>query len=414
MENSESSIFITGRAGTGKSTLLRLFKSTTRKNIVVLAPTGVAALNVGGQTIHSFFKFPPRLIENSGIRKQKFRKIYTKIDIIIIDEISMVRADILDNIDYFLQLNRANPLPFGGVKMIFIGDLYQIPPVVNQGFEMKYLAEKYVTPYFFSSDVISSRDFNLEFLELHEVFRQEDRAFLNLLEAIRLNEIDFDILEELNSRYLPDISEDEKFVILSSRNNQVNKINTEKLEALPYSSMYFQAEITGEFPESIFPTESVLILKEGAQVMFIRNDAEKRFVNGTIGKITFLTNDKITVEITNKNEVSEIEVDKELWDNIRYKFDENKPETLSEEIIGSFKQYPLKLAWAMTIHKSQGKTFENVIIDMNQGAFTHGMTYVALSRCTSLDGIILKRPLKPTDIIVDERIVEYLETMRRL
>ncbi|MEZ4908074.1 MAG: AAA family ATPase [Saprospiraceae bacterium] len=411
MENSESSLFITGRAGTGKSTLLKLFKTTTKKNVVVLAPTGVAALNVGGQTIHSFFKFPPRLLEKSGINKLKYRKLYTKLDIIVIDEISMVRADMLDNIDYFLQVNRGNPLPFGGVKMIFIGDLYQIPPVVKQGFEMQYLAERYETPYFFSSNVLSDRDFPLELLELHEIFRQEDKMFINLLESIRTNDVDFDILEQLNSRHIIDYTLDDGYIILSSRNNQVNKINKDKIDALPYSNIYYQAEITGEFPESIFPTDAILTLKEGAQVMFIRNDTEKNYVNGTIGTIKSLTPDKIMVEIASKNETKTIEVAKETWDNIKYSFDDK--DSISEDIVGTFKQYPLKLAWAITIHKSQGKTFDNVIIDMSAGAFTHGMTYVALSRCTSLEGIILKAPLKPSDIIVDENIVSYLETMRR-
>jgi len=228
MEHSKEHIFISGRAGTGKSTLLRLFMRTTKKNVVVLAPTGVAALNVGGQTIHSFFRFPTGIIQNSQLKKNRQRKVFQNLEILVIDEISMVRADLLDNIDYSLRLNRESPLPFGGVRMIFIGDMYQIPPVITKGFEYNYILSNYSTPYFFSSNALNSNDIHIEFIELNEVFRQNDRSFVSLLECIRTNQMDWDLLEELNSRYNPEIHEEGKYITLCSVNATANKINMEK------------------------------------------------------------------------------------------------------------------------------------------------------------------------------------------
>lgn len=413
LENSRNNIFISGRAGTGKSTLLRLFKETTKKQIVVLAPTGVAALNINGQTIHSFFRFPPGIIVNSALKKQRNRSIYKKLEVIVIDEISMVRADMLDNIDHFLRVNRDSPLPFGGIQMVFIGDLFQIPPVVSQAFEKQYISEKFETPYFFSSNVLKNNDIQLIYIELHEVFRQVDRTFINLLESIRMNEMDWDQLQELNARHKPEFIKEGNYITLCSRNLLANKINNEKLDEIDSGVFSYEAMIEGEFPESIFPTDPVLTLKVGAQIIFIRNDIDKKYVNGTIGKISYLDNFVIRAEIFESGETREIEVYPEIWENTRYIFDKDSNSEIRQETMGTFNQYPIKLAWAITIHKSQGKTFDNVRIDMGSGAFTHGMTYVALSRCRTLEGIVLNTPINPGDIMVDNAVVEFLDRLRR-
>lgn len=391
-----------------------MFSETTKKKIVILAPTGIAALNVKGQTIHSFFKFAPNFIPKSSIRKVKRRKIYKNLDSIVIDEISMVRADMLDNIDLFLRLNRDNPLPFGGVQMIFIGDLFQIPPVVSSDFERNFLQENYSTPYFFSAIVMSNEKFYMDLIELNQVFRQRDIRFINLLEAIRLNQMDWDLLDELNSRYDPDEIKEGFYITLSARNAQVQKLNDKKLKEINSRSFLYQASLVGSFPVNTYPTDYELSLKVGAQVMFIRNDTEKKFVNGTIGKVVKLLADKIFIEINKDGEKEIIDVDPVEWESVKYFTDALDPQNIEQEVIGTFSQYPLKLAWAITIHKSQGKTFENVIIDLgSRGAFAHGQTYVALSRCTTLNGIILSTPIKPQDIMVDPRIIEFLEMKKR-
>ena len=414
LEDTNDSFFITGRAGTGKSTLLRLFSDTTRKKIVILAPTGIAALNVKGQTIHSFFKFAPNFLAKTGIKKVKSSKIYKNLDTIVIDEISMVRADMLDNIDLFLRLNRDNPLPFGGVQMIFIGDLFQIPPVVSTDFERKFLHDNYDTPYFFSAQALSSDDFYLNTIELNQVFRQNDHRFINLLESIRLNQMDWDLLEELNSRYNPDEILDGFYITLSARNSQVQKLNDAKLQEISRRIYSYPATVSGNFQVNTFPTDYELTLKVCAQVMFIRNDIEKRFVNGTIGKVIDLETNKITVEINKDNQKINVDVDLEEWEAVRYYAKSTNPKEIELEVVGTFTQYPLKLAWAITIHKSQGKTFDNVIIDLGKkGAFASGQTYVALSRCTTLEGIVLNTPIKPQDIMVDPRIIDFLENQKR-
>lgn len=414
LESTTESIFITGRAGTGKSTLLRLFRDTTKKKVVVLAPTGIAALHVKGQTIHSFFKFAPNFIPKSKIKKVKRRRIYLKLDTIIIDEISMVRADMLDNIDLFLRINRDSPLPFGGVQMVFIGDLFQIPPVVSTDFEKKFLHENYETPYFFSAKVLNTDDFFLNLEELNQIFRQTDHRFINLLESIRLNQMDWDLLEELNERHNPEVIQEGFYITLSARNAQVQKLNDQKLLELDRRIYVYTASQTGSFPNGTYPTDFELSLKVGAQVMFIRNDIEKRYVNGTIGKVVELGVDKVVVEILKDGNPIHVNVETEEWEAVRYYIDETNPKNIEQEVVGVFNQYPLKLAWAITIHKSQGKTFENITIDLgSKGAFANGQTYVALSRCTSLEGIVLKTPIKPKDIIVDNRIIEFLENKRR-
>ncbi len=409
IEHTSDSFFITGRAGTGKSTLLRLFRDTTRKNVVVLAPTGIAALNVKGQTLHSFFGFPPKMINKSDIYRRKNHRLYSKIDTIVIDEISMVRADMMDNIDWFLRINRGINAPFGGVQMLFFGDLFQLPPVVAGDFEKKYFITHYESPYFFSSHILNS-GFEYSMIELHEVFRQDERRFVNLLDNIRLNYFDYDDLQDLNSRVVDIPQDTDYYITLTGRNKTAEIINLEKIRELDTEPFSYPATINGAFESRYYPTDPVLTLKKGAQIMFLKNDPEKRFVNGTIGIIEDLAHDEIIVSTINEEEEKNtFELKKWDWDVIKYKMSPNEPNKIDSDVIGTFRHYPIKLAWAITIHKSQGKTFDRVIIDLTGGAFESGQTYVALSRCRTLDGIILKKPILPRDIIVDPKISEYYE-----
>ena len=406
IENNSHPIFITGRAGTGKSTLLNIIRRTTEKKIAILAPTGIAALNVKGQTLHSFFGFPPRILTAKDIKKRRNHKLYKKLDLIIIDEVSMVRADMLDNIDYFLRINRESDQPFGGVQMVFFGDLFQLPPVIKSE-EKAHFDFIYDSPYFFSAKVFE-RDFRMEFLELAKVYRQEQRHFLKLLESVRLNNIiDFE-LDQLNEQYAPTFQREDGYITLSSRNYAVDKINREELNTLDGETVEYSAKIEGDFKPSQAPVEHLLKLKIGAQVMFVRNDVERRFVNGTIGKVVDLLPDRIFVAVEKEDgRKKTIELEQETWEIIKYKMnDKNEPVA---ENIGNFTQFPLRLAWAITIHKSQGKTFDKVIIDMDRGAFAHGQTYVALSRCRTLEGIKLKKKIKESDIQVDERIIDFYQ-----
>lgn len=411
MEHSNEHLFITGRAGTGKSTLLQVFAKTTRKRLAILAPTGIAALNVSGQTIHSFFGFPPKLLMKSDLRRHRNHKFYQYIDTIIIDEISMVRAEMMDNIDYFLRINRNRNIPFGGVQMIFFGDLFQLPPVVASDVERKFLMEFYESQYFFSAHVFQ-HETDFEMIELSEVYRQEERHFINLLDSIRLNEIDEYGFMDLNERVNPEIEASEYTITLSSRNSIVNELNRRKLLELDSQEYTFLAQVTGNFSPSAFPTELALKLKLGSQIMFVKNDPEKRFVNGTLGLITYISEDKIEVEILKKDESTQvITVPKLDWEILKYKTSEDKK--IDTEVIGTFSQFPLKLAWAITIHKSQGKTFDNIIVDIGTGAFESGQTYVALSRCRTLEGISLKRAIRPRDIFVDQKIVDFYSFKNR-
>ncbi|MEM9991218.1 MAG: AAA family ATPase, partial [Bacteroidota bacterium] len=407
IEKTPASVFITGRAGTGKSTLLQLFRNTTRKKNVVLAPTGVAALNVRGQTIHSFFGFPPRPLAKHEIKKRRYRKLYTALEVLIIDEISMVRADMLDAIDYFLRINRENEAPFGGVQVVFFGDLFQLPPVVSSDAERALFTLQYDSPYFFSAMVLQS--FQLEMLELRKVYRQEARYFVRLLDAVRTNRVDRDDLEDLNERYWPDFSAADFYITLSARNATVNRINTQALARIPMPTFTFHATVTGNFDARLYPTEAALELKLNAQVMFVRNDPDKQFVNGTIGKVVKLEKEKISVLVEEGGRDRYIDVPRIDWEILKYKADKEENGAIATEVAGTFSQYPLKLAWAITIHKSQGKTFDKIIIDLGKGAFEHGQTYVALSRCRSLEGIVLRQPLRRQDIRTDERVVRFYE-----
>jgi ATP-dependent DNA helicase PIF1 len=418
LEKTPKNLFITGRAGTGKSTLLHLFRNTTRKKCVVLAPTGVAALNVQGQTIHSFFGFPGKFFGPEEIKKRKDRRMYLKMEVLIIDEISMVRAEMMDHIDRFLRINRENPEPFGGVQVVVFGDLFQLPPVVASPEEQRFFQTYYDSPYFFSAkvfrefDQLSGRVFELEMMELTKVYRQSARHFIRLLDAVRMGEVDYDDLDDLNMRHVKNFKDNDYFITLSPRNAVVDEINSRELRTLTTPEFSFIAELTGAFDAKQAPCEPVLKLKLGAQVMFVKNDPKREFVNGTIGKIVRLDHDRIVVQVEDRDgTLKNLEVERQTWDIMRYTLAEGGA-NISTESVGSFKQYPLRLAWAMTIHKSQGKTFDKVIIDLAGGAFEAGQTYVALSRCRTLDGIVLRQPIRPNDIRTDERIVDFYKQQR--
>lgn len=411
LEHGQQNIFISGRAGTGKSTLLQLFRSTSRKRIATVAPTGVAALNVRGQTIHSFFKIPPRLLQKSDITKSKNPRLYVNLEILVIDEISMVRADLFDIMDHHLRINRGIDQPFGGVRLILFGDLYQLPPVVASQFERQYLRQTYGSPYFFSSfSYIQIKD-QMETIELHTVYRQNERHFINILDSIRKNTADFDTLEDLNKRVIDQADIAEGSITLTTRNDIVRRINQDKLDEINLPAVSFTAKVNGVFDPRLYPTALDLKLKLGAQVMMLRNDPQRRYVNGTIGKITHLSDQEIKVFIYQEDEELTVNLERETWEMIKYSYDD-KDKSIKSDVIGSFEQWPLMLAWAMTIHKSQGKTFQKVFLDMGSGAFEYGQTYVALSRCTSLSGLQLKRPLKPSDIMTDERITDFYNEWR--
>jgi len=401
IENTTENIFITGKAGTGKSTLLKYLKKNTVKNVAVLAPTGVAAVNIGGQTIHSFFGFPPRLIQKGNIHRRRNSEVIQKLDAVIIDEVSMVRTDIMDGIDYALRINRGQmKLPFGGVQMVFFGDLFQLSPVVEK--EAKsILEERYGSPYFFSAKVFNK--LRLHYVELSKNYRQSDSQFINLLNKIRNRTQKNADLDLLNERVRTTIPRDSKHcVILTTTNSRANAVNEEKLANLPGKEYRYEAAIIKEFNESAYPGEYCLRLKKGSQIILIRNDPDKRWVNGTIAQIVALSGETIKVSING----SIHEVAKSSWEKIEYEYNRDE-DKIEERTIGTFEQYPIKLAWAITIHKSQGQTFDNIVIDLGAGAFTHGQVYVGLSRCTSLQGIILKRPVMARDIIFDERVHEF-------
>jgi len=400
MDNTNKCAYITGKAGTGKSTLLTYFRQKTKKNVIVLAPTGIAAINVEGSTIHSFFRFAPQLIEKANIQRDFNRQeLFSKIDMIVIDEISMVRADLLDGIDYSLRINRKTDIPFGGVQMIFFGDLYQLPPVVVGKDLTDYFEEHFGGYFFFNAKVFDELSF--DYIELQTIFRQKDDHFKNILNCIRENRVTAKELSLLNARFNPRHTFDTTNVCLtlSTTNKIAEDVNQERMNSLTSKEFFYPATITGKFDKASYPTEPKLFLKEGSQIMMLKNDSQKRWVNGTLGLISELTEGEVTVEVDGTNYT----IEKATWEVIEYQY--NKEEKKIEAIVtGSFTQFPVKLAWAITIHKSQGQTFDNVVIDLGSGAFTHGQTYVALSRCTSLEGIILKTQIRQRDIILHPKV----------
>ncbi len=405
-------IFLTGKAGTGKTTFLHSIKKQSPKRMIVTAPTGVAAINAGGVTLHSFFQMPfgPYIPGSEGENRHKFNRekinLIKSLDLLVIDEISMVRADLLDGVDNVLRRYRRSNLPFGGVQLLLIGDLHQLSPVVKDA-EWRLLQSYYKSPYFFSSNALSSTE--LVAIELQHIYRQADEKFIDLLNRVRDNRLGGDTIKELNRRHIEGFIDhkNEGYITLCTHNNSADAINTTRLAALPQKSHRFDAEIEGEFPEHSFPTAETLILKTAAQVMFVRNDPspEKRFFNGKIGKITSISSKKITIKCPGDDE--EIEVEPATWENIEYTLN-NETLEISESKIGAFIQYPLKLAWAITIHKSQGLTFDRAIIDA-QAAFAHGQVYVALSRCRTLEGIVLSSPLAARAVKTDSAVLRFVE-----
>ena len=412
LDQSDRHFFITGKAGTGKSTLLQLYRKTSHKKVVVLSPTGISALNVQGQTIHSFFQFAPKLLVTHELFiNKRLVSLLRAVEVIIIDEVSMVRADVMDAIDYSLRLHRKSTKPFGGVQMIFFGDLFQLPPVVSSMEEKQYFRSTYPSQYFFAAHVFKSE--RVQMIELTQVYRQKERNFIRLLDAIRTMQFDYDDLDSINERYLPDEKIEEPYLTLCSINALANQINAQRLSALDHPSHFYHADIKRDFPEKLFPTEVKLELKKNAQVVLLRNDPEKKFVNGTLGTITDLGEERIIVRIQKEDGSTEdIDLPQMTWENLRYKFNTEKEGHIESDVIGTFTQYPIRLAWAVTIHKSQGKTYDRVAIDLGKGAFEHGQSYVALSRCRKLNGVYLKKPLTPRDIMVDETVVDFYERNR--
>lgn len=409
MEDGVQPMFLTGRAGTGKSTLLRCFRDATKRNVAIVAPTGVAAINVGGQTIHSFFRFAPTPISSQEIRRSKNIAMYKKLHTLVIDEISMVRADMLDGIDQFLRINGPDrKQPFGGVRLIMVGDLFQLPPVVSTAVEKEYINNRYGTPYFFASEALSIS--GIESVELDTVFRQTDANFIRLLNTIRNCSAGHPELQELNARCFPDFSPppDEAWIALTGTNAAADHINRVHLRQLRTREYTFQGEPSGKFErisERNYPAPLGLTLREGAQVMFIRNDPDRRWVNGTMGIVRSLGKDEIEVEVGGPGGPTEY-VEKEEWEMYEYAFDADKNQ-LEAKVAGTYRQYPLRPAYAITIHKSQGKTFERAVVDLGRGAFAHGQTYVALSRLVDLRGLVLKRPLRARDLIVDPAVAHF-------
>lgn len=411
IEGTGNNAFITGKAGTGKSTLLDYFRSITRKKIVVLAPTGVAALNVRGQTMHSFFGFKPDItLDKVKKIKGKKSRIFKEIDAVVIDEISMARADLMDCVEKFLRLNGRHPrMPFGGIQMIFIGDLYQLPPVVTSKEKMIF-TQHYASPYFFSARSFDGR--KMGFIELEKIYRQRDEHFISLLNAIRNNSITDEMLRVLNKRVhaLPRGKDGAFRVHLTTTNLMAAEINARHLRELNAKIFSYEAEVSGDFDQRSYPADLELQVAAGAQVMLLNNDSEGRWVNGSIGKIEEIKHDKRgnieAICVCLQGGAAE-EVLPHSWELFHYRFNEDTF-SIETETAGTFKQFPLKLAWAITIHKSQGKTFDKVAIDMGNGAFACGQTYVALSRCTTLEGITLKRPIKKSDVRLDWNIVEFL------
>jgi hypothetical protein len=422
IENTGTHLFLTGKAGTGKTTFLRKLKRESPKRMVVIAPTGIAAINAGGVTIHSFFQIPfaPYVPESSfstnGQATYRFRfgkekiNIIRSMDLLVIDEISMVRADLLDAVDEMLRRYRDRHKPFGGVQLLMIGDLQQLAPVVKDE-EWQMLKKYYDTPYFFSSRALKQTEYCT--IELKTVYRQSDGAFLDLLNRIRENHCDPQVLEALNRRYLPDFQprKEEGYIRLVTHNYQAQRINNYELEQLPGRSYAFRATIDGKFPEYSYPTDELLELKKGAQVMFVKNDSsgEHRYYNGMIGEVTDLSADSI--EVRAKDSTVAFLLQEEEWANAKYVLDEESKEIV-EDIEGTFRQFPLKLAWAITIHKSQGLTFERAIIDASS-SFAHGQTYVALSRCKTLEGLVLSAPLSAKAVISDRAVDRFTEEARR-
>ncbi len=415
VQETGSNIFLTGKAGTGKTTFLKNLKDRTSKRMIITAPTGVAALNAGGITLHSFFQLPlgpfvpgSDTYEHHKQRQFRFSKekkqIIQSLDLLVIDEISMVRADLLDAVDSVLRLYRLDNRPFGGVQLLMIGDLHQLSPVAKRD-DWELLREYYESVYFFSSTALAQTEFIT--IELKHIYRQSDGKFIQILNQLRDNRLDAAATKRLNRRYIKDFlpEKDQGYITLTTHNQSARSINNNRLQGLPEKEYSFTADISGDFPEHIYPVPAALGLKKGAQVMFVRNDPspEKRYYNGKIGRITEISNQHIIVVCPDDPE--EIALEPVRWENIKYTLNKETME-IEKVVTGKFLQYPLNLAWAITIHKSQGLTFEKAIIDAKD-AFAHGQTYVALSRCKTLDGMVLSSPIASRGVEIDEAIVIF-------
>lgn len=420
IERSNQSVFLTGKAGTGKSTFLRYLCETTRKKYVILAPTGIAAINAGGATLHSFFKLPfrPMAPDDPDLSlvggrifdffkyRRDHRKLIQEVELIIIDEISMVRADTVDCIDRILRVYSGNMRqPFGGKQLVFVGDVFQLEPVVTSD-ARDIISKFYKNAFFFSANVF--REINLVPIEFTKIYRQSDELFISILNNIRLGKTSYTDLNAINNKVNPtfDPPEEEMYITLATRRDSVDYINERKMAELKTSEFVSYGVIEGDFPEASLPTAQELLLKEHAQVMFIRNDLQwpRRWVNGTLGIISEIDPEGNIYVL--KDDGQEVMVELETWRNYRYKYNE-KEKKIEEEIIGTYTQIPLKAAWAITIHKSQGLTFNNVIVDFTGGVFAGGQTYVALSRCTSLDGLVLKTKINRNDVFVRQEILDF-------
>lgn len=404
-------LFITGRAGSGKSTLLRALRELVAEPMIVVAPTGLAAVNVGGQTIHSFFGLPPRLIRGDDIKRSRNGGVMRKLQLLVIDEVSMVRSDLMWAIDQSLRLNRGRPRePFGGLRLIMFGDLNQLPPIVQEGEVASHLDANFGGPFFFGVPALREGA-GTRLIELTRVFRQSDPALIEVLNRIRDGDATGSDLVGLNERVSPirTLGEGDPYVILTPTNAAANRINAAFLSALPGTERAFAAEVSGDFHPGAQPTEQTLILKHGAKVILLRNDADRRWVNGTIGRVSRLEESSVYVEIDGR----EHEIEPVSWETRRYAFDTSAQKVV-ETVAGTFKQLPLRLAWALTIHKSQGLTLDRVYIDLGRGTFAHGQAYVALSRCRTLAGLSLARPLRPADIIFDRAAIGYRDVFPAL
>jgi hypothetical protein len=410
------SLFLTGKAGTGKSTFLRYVDKHTKKKHVILAPTGIAAINAGGATLHSFFRLPfhPLLPNDTRYDRRHIketlkytseqRKMLRELELIIIDEISMVRADIIDFIDKVLRIYTRNYEPFGGKQLLLVGDIYQLEPVVKEE-DRQLLSPFYASAYFFNAKVW--QQMQLVSIELRKVYRQKDDRFIALLDRIRQNTATQQDLQSLNARVGTEGTAEGLSIILAARRDIVDYTNEQRLAALEGNPSIFYGTIRGDFPDSSLPTPMELALKPGAQVIFIKNDKEKRWVNGTLGTVIAIDEEGGIITVADE-QLNEFDVEREVWENVRYTFNE-KEQKIEEQLLGTYEQFPLRLAWAITVHKSQGLTFSQVSIDFTGGVFAGGQTYVALSRCTSLQGISLKAPIRQQDIFVRAEVVRFAQ-----